>query len=49
MIFSFGLTDCAISETNESEETKPNYEELPISIQEVRGIDKSTMKDLIRL
>ncbi|MDQ0230950.1 cyclophilin-like fold protein [Metabacillus malikii] len=48
-IFSFGLTACTISETNESEET--NQEELPTSdsIQETRDIDMSNPSTMIDL
>ncbi|MCS0788509.1 cyclophilin-like fold protein [Cytobacillus firmus] len=49
LIFSFGLTACAISETNESKET--NQEELPTSdsIQETRDIDMSNPSMMIDL
>lgn len=48
-MFSFGLTACAISETNESEET--NQEKMPISDsnQEARDVDMSNPLTMIDL
>ncbi|MFC0470729.1 cyclophilin-like fold protein [Halalkalibacter kiskunsagensis] len=48
-IFSFGLTACATSETNESEETRQGDMPTSDSIQDTRDIDMSNTFTLIDL